>query len=296
MKGHGGIPAPPVVSTAPSNQEVEMECEEKDDGVDHFRDQPVRPPSFSSRAHRLLAGIKGYIPVIHLQDTLNVSEGVCASLPGFGTFSNRLVLGPSPTVRETVSRVAPAVLKLAQGRPGGSDSFFASPLPLAGEFIPVDQSTTLSSAEKDLLVARDLPSTVTMSRRDYALLEKRLSSSLAGMSVLASLFKALVAQTGSHEGPSDEDFIFAEDSDPVLVGLSLSAMNRTIGSLLTSVAASRLALLVPSRDSLLAVQPNLDTGDREALRVSSIPETGLFDPNLWRARKELAGKRKQEEF
>ena len=62
------------------------------------------------------------------------------------------------------------------------------------------------------------------------------------------------------------------------------------------MAASRLSLPVPSRDTLLAVQLSLYAGDWDALRVSPFPKTGLFDPSLVEQRKELPVKRKQEEF
>ena len=109
MTSHGGIPIT-LGQTAPSSHELDMECEGKDDEIDPSGDQSVKPPSFSSRALRLLEGIRGYVPEIFRQADLSLPQGVCAGLWGFHSPLERLVLGPSPIVQESVNNLATAIV------------------------------------------------------------------------------------------------------------------------------------------------------------------------------------------
>ena len=79
------------------------------------------------------------------------------------------------------------------------------------------------------------------------------------LSPYGTLFSSAVAQFGCYITPSRVDFEFSEDSDPHLVGLTLSAMNHVLPALMRTVSATRLSRVMASRDAQLLFSTILTT-------------------------------------
>ena len=175
------------------------------------------------------------------------------------------MLSLAPVLREAYSHIAKAVLSDPFSRKVQSDTTFSAPVPLAKDYLPFDSVSRLTDAERDQLEGVNLPAQVTLSRREFTLMQRRSSSLVTAVSVLCSLFSANISQLGKQDGPSEEDFVFHEDTDPADVGSTLQAMNRCLASLARSASGLRVSMTQVDREALLAFIPILDSVDWMAL-------------------------------
>ena len=244
----------------------------------------------SNRAQRLLNHLSQFLPEVTLNTEATTSADRSSSRLGvFRRTTDSFTLGPSQLLNEMWAEITPAAILTGKRRGAG----FVSPLPLAECFLPTDQCTSLTLQEQDRLNTPSFPK-VTMTKPVHSALEARLATAMKGMSVLSSLFDSTVAQIIKPVGEAEDEYEFVEDSDPNMVGMTLTVMNQSIAGIMRALTATKVDLAIAARNSVLVSQKDLSSEDKKLLLDSPIPQTGLFDPDVLEQRVSAAVKRKSD--
>ena len=300
--GPTGYPADiRLPSLSPTNTEHSSEghgadqdpTDPADESESGDRDQshpPDHPATFNSRSQRLLAFLSQFLPEVGLgaPGTAPSTDRSSTRLGVFRRASSTYTLGPTQLLQGLATDINPK--SVAGKKPHAG---FVSPLPLAESFLPSDSATSLTLQEQDRLNLSAFPK-ITMVKMAHTALENKLSTALKGLSVLSSLFDATVAQTIRPVDQTEDEFEFAEDADPNMVGMTMTVMNQALAGVMQSVASAKVELALEARKAVLSTQRDLSSEDRKILMDCQIPKTGLFDPDILDQRISAASKRKTD--
>ena len=112
--------------------------------------------------------------------------GFATTLGGFRSQSRHFVLGPGPAVKHATECVALTILGMAYSQSALTQPCLFALFALVEDFFLFIFFSTLSASERDQLLLCSLTPPLVIRRKQFACLEKRVSSIFQGLTVLAS--------------------------------------------------------------------------------------------------------------